>query len=178
MHKLTKEQKKFAEKNHNLIFDFLRNNRLNYAEYYDLAALGYLGAVQAYHENDRARQYEFKTIASRKMRDSVFNQWRFNGRLKRKAYLVDFDKNAYENQGLLLSEMIDSGKTRSEDLVSQRLMIEEAMKHMTEKEKKVVCLKAAGYTGREIGMVCGTTAAGIYGRLYRMRKRLKHALAG
>ena len=41
MHKLTEYQRNYAEENHNLIRDFLRHNRLDRADYYDVVALGY-----------------------------------------------------------------------------------------------------------------------------------------
>lgn len=72
MHKLTEHQRNYAEENHDIISFFLNKNRLNMAEYYDVVALGYLEAVQAYDENSRARQYDFPTIASRKMCDCLF----------------------------------------------------------------------------------------------------------
>lgn len=177
MHRLTEDQRMYAEENCSLIDDFLWYNGLKRSEYYDVVAFGFLGAVQVYHESSNARQYEFTTIASRKMCDSLFSYWRYNGRLKRKAYLVDLDGNLYEDQRLTLSEVIDTGGVRSEDLVFQRLLIDEAMAHMTDKEKIVVHLRAAGYSGPEIGLACGVTASSVYGRLYRMRKRLKLALA-
>ena len=100
MHELTEHQKKFAEENHNLVLDFLRYNQLSSSEYYDVLALGYLSAVQVYHEDSRTRKFEFTTIASRKMSDSLFDYWRYNSRLKRKAYLVDLNGNVYEDRGI------------------------------------------------------------------------------
>lgn len=177
MHKLTDTQRNFAEENHNMIQDFLFYNQLDRADYYDVIAMGYLEAVQAYDEDSRARQYKFETIASRKMCDCLFKHWRYNGRLKRKACLLSLDGTVYEDSGLMFSETIVTKNVKSEDLVFQRLMIEEAMVHMTEKEKMVVQMKAAGFSGREIGAACGVTAAGVYGRLYRMRKRLNRVFS-
>ena len=177
MHKLTDAQRNFAEENHNMIQDFLFYNQLDRADYYDVVVLGYLEAVQAYDEDSRPRQYKFETIASRKMCDCLFKHWRYNGRLKRKARLVSLDGAVYEDSGLTLSETIVAKNVKCEDLVFQRLMIEEAMVHMTEKEKKVVQMKAAGFTGPEIGTACGVTTSGVYGRLYRMRKRLNRVFS-
>lgn len=177
MHKLTEFQRIFAEENHNLVRDFLRYNQLEMGEYYDVVALGYLDAVQTYDEDSKARQYKFETIASRKMSDSLFEYWRYNSRLKRKAYLVDLDGAVCKDSGLTLSETIEAKNVRCEDLVFQRMMIEEVMAHMTDKEKKVVHMRAAGLTGPEIGHACGVTASGVYGRLYRMRRRLKRVFA-
>lgn len=177
MHKLTEYQRNYAEENHNLIRDFLRHNRLDRADYYDVVALGYLEAVQAYDENSRARQYEFQTIASRKMCDCLFKYWRYNSRLKRRACLISLDGTIYEDSSFTLAETIEARNATCEDLVFQRMMIEEVMVHMTEKEKTVVQMRAAGFTGREIGTACGVTASGVYGRLYRMRKRLRRLLS-
>lgn len=177
MHKLTDAQRNFAEENHNMIQDFLFYNQLNWADYYGVAAIGYLEAVQTYDEDSRTRQYKFETIASRKMCDCLFKHWRYNGRLKRKACLVSLDGTVYEDSRLTLSETIEAKNVKCEDIVVQRLIIEEAMVHMTEKEKKVVQMKAAGFSGREIGTACGVTAAGVYGRLYRMRKRLNRVFS-
>ena len=59
MHKLTDIQRDFAEENHNMIQDFLFYNQLNWADYYGVAAMGYLEAVQAFDEDSRTRQYKF-----------------------------------------------------------------------------------------------------------------------
>lgn len=177
MHKLTEYQRNFAEKNHDVIRMFLNKNQLNMAEYYDVIALGYLEAVQAYDENSRTRRYEFQTIASRKMCDCLFKYWRYNSRLKRRACLISLDGTIYEDSSFTLAETIEAKNATCEDLVFQRMMIEEVMVHMTEKEKTVVQMRAAGFTGREIGTACGVTASGVYGRLYRMRKRLRRLLS-
>ncbi|MCF2703237.1 sigma-70 family RNA polymerase sigma factor [Enterocloster clostridioformis] len=160
-----------------MIQDFLFYNQLNWADYYGVAAMGYLEAVQAYDEDSRTRQYKFETIVSRKMCDCLFKHWRYNGRLKRKACLVSLDGTVYEDSRLTLSETIEAKNVKCEDLVFQRLMIEEEMVHITEKEKKVVQMKAAGFSGREIGVACGVTTSGVYGRLYRMRKRLNRVFS-
>ena len=43
---LTEPQRQFAEEHHALIYQFLLDRRLDICEYYDIAALGYLRAVQ------------------------------------------------------------------------------------------------------------------------------------
>jgi len=68
IHVLTQEQQDFAAEHHDLVYDFLRDNRLHQDEFYDVIIFGYLRAVQKYliHEKQR-RQYEFSKIARQAM---------------------------------------------------------------------------------------------------------------
>ena len=45
---MTNDQKKFAEENHNLILSFLKKYKLEYEEYYDLAAIGFCKAIVSF----------------------------------------------------------------------------------------------------------------------------------
>ena len=50
MHPLTEEQRIFAEKHHDFIYQYLNGRHLNIEDYYDTAVFGYLEAVQDYLE--------------------------------------------------------------------------------------------------------------------------------
>ena len=54
---LTEPQRQFAEEHHALIYQFLLDRRLDICEYYDIAALGYLRAVQRYLTRPALSQY-------------------------------------------------------------------------------------------------------------------------
>ena len=45
---LTKEQRRFAEENHHLVFTFLNQKDLPESAFYDVVIFGYLKAVQEY----------------------------------------------------------------------------------------------------------------------------------
>ena len=45
---LTEEQRQFAAENHNLIYKYLWDRRLEIDDYYDIAVFGYLRAVKRY----------------------------------------------------------------------------------------------------------------------------------
>ena len=45
---LTDEQRQFAAENHNLIYKYLWDRRLEIDDYYDIAVFGYLRAVKRY----------------------------------------------------------------------------------------------------------------------------------
>lgn len=72
MNALTEEERRFAAENHRLITAFLIRKRLRADEYYAIAALGYLGAVQRYLSEPALRRLAFSTVAERAMRRSVF----------------------------------------------------------------------------------------------------------
>ena len=48
LHPLTEEQRIFAEKHHDFIYQYLNGRHLNIEDYYDTAVFGYLKAVQDY----------------------------------------------------------------------------------------------------------------------------------
>lgn len=68
---LTESQRQFAEKHHALIYQFLIDRRLDIHEYYDIAALGYLRAVQRYLTRPVLSRYRFSTVAWRAMGQSL-----------------------------------------------------------------------------------------------------------
>lgn len=71
---LTEQEALFAEEHHDVIWKFLAHYRLEYGEYYGIAALGYLQAVKKWHARNDLHQYAFETIAWNNMRCHVGNE--------------------------------------------------------------------------------------------------------
>ena len=61
---------RFAEKNHKLVYAFLQEQRYDPGEYYDLAVMGYLRAVERYCSHAYLRRFSFSTVAYRAMQQS------------------------------------------------------------------------------------------------------------
>ena len=76
LHPLTEEQRIFAEKHHDFIYQYLNGRHLNIEDYYDTAVFGYLEAVQDYLEKPELQQYRFSTIARIAMRDALAAEWK------------------------------------------------------------------------------------------------------
>lgn len=76
LHPLTEEQRIFAEKHHDFIYQYLNGRHLNIEDYYDTAVFGYLKAVQDYLEKPELQQYRFSTIARIAMRDALATEWK------------------------------------------------------------------------------------------------------
>lgn len=81
---LSRQQVKFAEKNHRLVYTFLTEQHLDPDEYYDLAAVGYLRAVMRYCSHAYLRRFSFSTVAFRAMQQSIAS-WRRSEARRRQA---------------------------------------------------------------------------------------------
>lgn len=167
---LTEEQKIFAEQHHVLVERFLWKNHLERSEFYDVVIFGYLEAVQEYLEKPELSKYPFSSIAWRKMWFCMINEYIYRNCPKRNAlmgtYREDYDCVFSREQVL---EQVNSVASELED----RVQLQQLMSHMTVKEKEVVCMRAAGYTYREIAEHCNITMRGVSGRLIRMRRRFR-----
>ena len=64
---LTKEQRRFAEENHHLVFTFLNQKELPESVFYDVVIFGYLKAVQEYCEVLALHRFKFSTLAFQRM---------------------------------------------------------------------------------------------------------------
>lgn len=81
---LTEPQRRFAAQYHALIYGFLLEKKLEIREYYDIAAIGYLHAVQRYFTEKSLHRYRFSTIAWRSMNSSLHSLSREALRKRRK----------------------------------------------------------------------------------------------
>lgn len=86
---LTEQEALFAEEHHDVIWKFLTHYRLEYGEYYGIAALGYLQAVKKWHVREDLHQYAFETIAWNNMRCHVGNERKKQERRIRTVSLDD-----------------------------------------------------------------------------------------
>ena len=167
---LTEEQKIFAEQHHVLVERFLWKNHLERSEFYDVVIFGYLEAVQEYLEKPELSKYPFSSIAWRKMRFCIINEYIYRNCPKRNALMETYRENydcVFSREQVL--EQVNCVASELED----RVQLQQLMSHMTVKEKEVVCMRAAGYTYREIAEHCIITMRGVSARLIRMRRRFR-----
>ena len=74
---------RFAEKNHKLVYAFLQEQRYD-GDYYDLAVMGYLRAVERYCSHAYLRRFSFSTVAYRAMQQSIVS-WKRGESRRRQA---------------------------------------------------------------------------------------------
>ena len=80
---LTHEQIRMSEKNHNMVYDFLRKNNLAYSDYYDIIIFGFLSGIQDYCENSRLHRYALSTIVWKRMKRAAYNHKKYSAIRKR-----------------------------------------------------------------------------------------------
>ena len=170
MRTLTEEQKIFAEQHHMLVEQFLWKKHLERSEFYDVVIFGYLEAVQEYLEKPELSKYPFSSIAWRKMKYCMINEYIYRNCPKRNAPMGTYRED-YEPA--LSREQVSEQMNCIARELEHRALLQQLMFHMTVKEKEVVCMKAAGYTYWEIAEHCNITMRGVSARLIRMRKRFR-----
>lgn len=144
--KLTDSQKILVEDNHNLIYHVCKKLHLNLDEYYDVLALSLCKAAVKFKPD---KGVTFSTFAIKVMTMDAFSQMR-KDKVRAKHTQTDFGGNGdYNDEYIDLSEL-DS------------------------LEKRVVDLKVAGYTQKEIADIIGITKSKVVRILgdikYKLRK--------
>lgn len=169
LHEFTQEQKVFAEENHRLVWCFLRKNRLERSEFYDVVIFGYLKAVQEYLEKPELSKYRFSSIAWVKMKEAMMKEFTYQNCPKRRVPAGPCQEYGSELQNRQVLSQAD----RISEEMDDRRYVRQLISHMTAKEKEVVYMRAAGYTYREIAEVCNITVRGVSARLERMMRRFR-----
>lgn len=100
---LTKEERIFAEENHNLIYGYIRSHQLDIEEWYDILIIPYLNSVKKYFTYERLQKYSFSLICYRTLDSARSNYFRDMNREKRcpKGGLFSYDSlldNGYEEK--------------------------------------------------------------------------------
>ena len=122
---MTDEQRRFAARNHNLVFAFLRRERLDPNEYYDIAAWGFLCAVLRYFRSaDSLRGLSFSSVAWKAMKSSVSSFCRAEAHTEQlyvEAQPAQTDPFEAAEADLLLHDLVSGFGDRQYELASMRL---------------------------------------------------------
>lgn len=146
---LTREQREFATKWHNLIYTFLHEKGLPEEDYYDVVVFGFLRAVKRYFTEPDLLQYSFSTIAWRGMESDLKNYRHTLESQKRKAYTVSLNSLTYGRECTPMEEAI-SAPDRLMMQLETELLLHDLAQRATHQQMAVVQLRSAGYNVREI----------------------------
>lgn len=140
---LTKEQRRFAEENHHLVFTFLNQKDLQESVFYDVVIFGYLKAVQEYCEVLSLHRFKFSTLAFQRMCSSLSNYYKYLSRPKRNAPVVSFNELVGNEDGLYWEDVI----SRQDELL-RRLETEMCLHALAAKlphrEMRIIRMKVRG----------------------------------
>lgn len=144
---LTKEQRDFATKWHNLIYTFLNEKGLSEMDYYDIVVFGFLRAVKDFFEHSTLqKKYSFSTIAWKKMDDSLIDYYRSQACQKRHANVVSL--HSYD--GAYTLEEILSTQDKVMAQLETELLLHDLATLASHHQMSVVRMRSAGYNMREI----------------------------
>lgn len=173
--RLTSEQQKFAENNHNLIYKFLQKHNLDRNAWYDVAAIGYCQAVLAYDgENSKFGHYAFIC-----MLNAVRNTMRNEGTKSRRAELpcLSLSHNTNSGDGLFRkSELEEVLNVETSDMVGDlnaELFISKARKLLKGIKLEIFELLLSGYSEREIAKKLKCSSQNVSSHVVEMRKKLR-----
>lgn len=164
--RLTNEQRKFAEENHNLIYKFLYRKNLNPEEWYGVVAIGYVKAVATF-DPEKA---EFSTYAYRCMNNSVGMEYR-----KQKAPCISLNE-AFQNEDggtCELQDFIPDSFDYAVD-IDPAIDLNSMFNGLSDREQKILLMKAIGYSDAEIGTCFGISRAYASMISSRTRGKLKY----
>ena len=174
--KLNDEQRSFVETNHNLIYSFLNTYNLDVEMHYDLAAIGLCKAGATYNDSLR----KFSTYAYQCMWNVVFTYIRRQRMKKRipeqsivyyQNELNDKSGDSYEFLNFIASSV------NVEDEVLNKVIFEDVVKGLNDKERKILKLLASGFTQSHIGSIVGCSQAEVSRVKNKIRKGTDEALA-
>lgn len=149
-YEMTQEQQSFAAENHNLIYTFLRDRRLNMEDYYDIVVFGYLEAVRRYcNLAELRKKYAFSTIAWRKMKDELYKHFEKQSRCVRKVVTVSLDSAYGKDSELSLSDIISGPDYLYEEMEADMLW-DDITGILTKPQAETLRMRADGYSVREI----------------------------
>lgn len=155
MERLSADESKLVEQNHNLIFSFLYDNKLSESEYYGVLAYALCVAVRKF---DKKRDVCFSTYAYRVMRNAICEEVRNNSRVCRGGGLIKQSLSATvsDDEDLELIDVISDGSDMTSD-VEFSYGLKDFIKSLTVKEKQVLYLVSKGYKGVDLSdkLHCG-----------------------
>jgi len=167
---LTEEQRKLAEKNHNLIFGFAKSRKIDLREFYDLLAIGLCKAAKNY---DPQEGYQFSTIAYKSME----NEWISHLRTELRPSHIPDDLIISYNAEMRKE---DGKRTQFLDYIADHLgcadeeclvFIRAFINRLPELDRKIIRMLLFGYSAREIAHSLLISEKTVYNTKRKIRRR-------
>lgn len=146
---MTRVEREFATKWHNLIYAFLNEKGLPVDDYYDIVVFGFLHAVKVYFSKPALKRFSFATIAWKKMEGELIDHYRKNARKKRSGYTISLNSSLYGDEDLSVADSI-SVPDRLMMQLETELLLHDLARKATHQQMAIVQLRSAGYSQREI----------------------------
>ena len=166
--KLTEEQKKLVEENHNLIYWFAKKYHVPIEDYYGILAQGLCMAAYHYDPSKCA----FSTYASLCMNTAMRREHKRN---TQKSKIPEENIFHYENAWSLTDLISTSEKPENKviDKLNYEYLISELNRTLKDKDKEVLHYLIEGLNMRDIGKILGVSHQCVHNRAKRIREKVK-----
>ena len=155
--KLTEEQRKLIEENHNLIYGFLKINELDKDEYYDTAAFGLCKAAIKYDSSKGI----FSSFAYKCMTSEMYHQWSYDARKcripKKIIYSYNHFHNVENNEQVVNTDLTSFEWNKNNnhnrdvaDIITEKEKISKFLPLLKEEEWSIVKYLVSGFNQQEI----------------------------
>ena len=173
LEKLTEEEKKLAEENHNLVYAFLHTYKYSVEKYYNVVIFGYLKGIQVYsRREDLRKKYDMQFICWQYMRSEMGNHFRTEDTLKRKPMEIVISLDAeYAVDEENLHDCIGK-KTLEEEMVEVETVLE-LLEKLSEVQRKIAEMKMDGYGNKEIFLLLEMPESTFYKEMKRIKITLE-----
>lgn len=173
---LTVEEQRFAEENHQVIFQYLRSRKLDPEEWYDVVILRYLLSVKKWFQRPELHSWKFSTIARQDMRSAIGSHLKKEARRIRTVSLDEaipgFEGMTYMDT--VTADNLDYINYGEEDMnISYNVKIPERANHNKSDEVKALENFLEMKDMRNMCIECADAgeAKRTYTRLYTYRKK-------
>lgn len=150
----TEEEKKLAENNHDLVYQFLRTHNYNMEDYYNTVVFGYLKGIQKYYRYvGNNTENNLDGICWNCMRSEMKSHFKLETAKKRQPVEVTIKKVPSAEDEVLVTEILKS--------VMENLII---------RQQNIIALKMFGYTNAEISLMMEMSKSSYYRELENIRQ--------
>lgn len=148
--KLTDDQRKLIEENHNLIYKIIYDSKLDMEEWYDILAIVLCNAAMLYDPN---RDIKFSTYACRSMKNEICKQIELSKAQHRipADIICSYDRTVYDdNEKKEYVERLTDNRSFEDDILDIERFKKGLLK-LKPRDQQVILMLIDGYTYAKIG---------------------------
>ena len=175
MQPLTEDERRMAEKNHNLLYSFLHRHGYDLENFYDVAVMGFLKGIQIYNrKEDLRKKYLLAFICERYMSAEIGNYFRTQNAKKRKPVETVISLDADYTELGDLYDCIGGKSANPESEIIEAELLSELLENLTESQREIVEMKLNGYSNKETYLILDIKPSTYYKEMRRIRSALEN----
>ena len=152
----TEEEKRLAENNHDLVYQFLKAHNYSMEDYYNIVVFGYLKGIQKYCRYvGNSAGNNLDGICWNCMRSEMKSHFKMETAKKRQPAEMTIKKIPSAEEEVLVTEILKS-----------------VMENLTIRQQNIITLKLLGYSNAEICLMMEMSKSSYYRELDYIRQMI------